>query len=257
MVDYCWAKWNIELENDNTNDSGWNNTSWDHFVSGKGDPVSVTAGATTLMPLLSYQYESSAVGGFAAARELSARSAQELQKIETRVRQGAPVTFEVRKRVPIVKGTRLAVARPFSAQTQVAATDFAALIEADGRTEQVFASINTAKAPPVNDFFIRVFVNLPGANAQTPTDDVHYAGSFAFFGTDDHGHSHHGGKTDFLVNVTSTLRSLKRAGQLRTGEPLSVQLVTVPATGQFTRPDVELTVEGVDFIVSPVIVRAK
>ena len=22
MVDYCWAKWNIELDNDNTNDPG-------------------------------------------------------------------------------------------------------------------------------------------------------------------------------------------------------------------------------------------
>jgi hypothetical protein len=23
MVDYCWAKWNIELENNNTNDQAW------------------------------------------------------------------------------------------------------------------------------------------------------------------------------------------------------------------------------------------
>ena len=62
MVDYCWAKWNIELGNDNTNDAGWAGTSWNHFVDQNGDPVNVTAGLTTIMPLLSYQYESSAVG---------------------------------------------------------------------------------------------------------------------------------------------------------------------------------------------------
>jgi hypothetical protein len=68
MVDYCWAKWNIELGNDNTNDPGWNQTGWSHFVDGKGDPVSnVTAGITTLMPLLSYQYESSAIGSSPAS----------------------------------------------------------------------------------------------------------------------------------------------------------------------------------------------
>ena len=49
MVDYCWAKWNIELDNDNTNDSGWNSTSWGHFVDGNGNAVNITAGMTTLL----------------------------------------------------------------------------------------------------------------------------------------------------------------------------------------------------------------
>src|SRR6478609_3578655 len=30
MVDYCWAKWNLEMDNDNTNDSTWFNTNWTH-----------------------------------------------------------------------------------------------------------------------------------------------------------------------------------------------------------------------------------
>jgi tyrosinase len=54
MVDYCWAKWNIELENDNTNDQAWLDTSWNHFVVGDGDPVEVSSLSTVRMTFLSY-----------------------------------------------------------------------------------------------------------------------------------------------------------------------------------------------------------
>ena len=253
MVDYCWAKWNIELDNDNTNDPAWNNTLWDHFVDGNGNPVTVRAGITPLMPLLFYRYETSAVGGFGAAMNLTALNTAELKKIETRLRKGANIRFEIKKRVPIVKGARLTISRPYSAETRVSADDFNALIESDRTTERIFVRINYAQLPPVNDFFVRVFINQPNANARTRTDNVHYAGSFAFFGTHSHGH----GKTDFLVNVTETLRNLKRRDQLKAGAPLSVQLVAVPATEQFIRPDTELTLEEVEFIVSPVIVPSR
>src|SRR3546814_18250525 len=70
MVDYCWAKWNIELHNDNPNDPAWINTMWNHFVDGRGNPVSITAGVTPLLPLLSYRYESRTVGDFATPLEM-------------------------------------------------------------------------------------------------------------------------------------------------------------------------------------------
>jgi tyrosinase len=260
MVDYCWAKWNIELENDNTNDAAWINTSWNHFVNASGDPVEVTAGITTLMPFLSYRYESSAVGGFAAAMDLTARSEAELKKIEKRLKQGADIRFDIKKRVPIAKGTTLTIAKPYSVQTRVSAEDFNALIESDQREERVFINVNYVRLPPVNDFYVRVFINLPDASVQTRTDDTHYAGSFAFFGvhTDDHrDHGEHHGKTDFLVNITETLKKLKRLNKLSVDAPLSVQLVAVPTTKQFIRPDMELALEEIEFIVSPVIVRSK
>jgi tyrosinase len=257
MVDYCWAKWNIELENDNTNDSAWNNTAWDHFVNGKGDSVNVTAGITTLMPLLSYRYETSAIGGFQAARDLAAASAEELNKLEKRLKKGADIRYDIKKRVSIARGTRLSLAKPFSAETRVPADDFAALAEPDPRTERIFVYINYAKLPAVNDFFVRVFINQPTANTRTPTDDMHYAGSFAFFGTDTGGRSHRHEKTDFLVNVTDTLQKLKSQGKWRTGQPITVQLVAVPATNEFIRPETELTLEGIDLIVSPVSIRSR
>ncbi len=180
MVDYSWAKWNIELENDNTNDPVWNGTSWNHFVDGNGNPATVTAGITTLMPLLSYRYESSAVGSFGAVMDLTALSAQDVKKIETRLKKGADIRFEVKKRIPIVKTIAISIARPFSAQTRVAAADFAALLDTDRREERVFVTINYAQLPLANDFFVRVFINLPAANAQTPTDDIHYAAALHF-----------------------------------------------------------------------------
>lgn len=116
MVDYSWAKWNIELGNDTTNDAGWIGTSWNHFVDGKGNPATISAGITTLMPLLSYRYESSAVGSFGAAPELAALNAQDLKKIETRIRKGAEVRSDIRKRIPMAKGATLSVSQPFSAR---------------------------------------------------------------------------------------------------------------------------------------------
>lgn len=257
MVDYSWAKWNIELENDNTNDAGWIGTSWNHFVDGQGNPTTMTAGITTLMPLLSYRYESSAVGGFGATLDLTALSAQDLKKIEAHIKKGADVHFDIKKRIPIAKGTMLSISQPFSAQTRVTPADFAALLESDFRQERVFVSISYAELPADNDFFVRVFINLPGANAQTPTDDLHYAGSFAFFGTHTGDHGEHPHKTDFLVNVTDTLQRLKRSGAMRADEPLAVQLVAVPVTRQFIHPEMQLMLKDIDLLVSPVSVRSK
>jgi tyrosinase len=257
MVDYCWAKWNIELGNDNTNDPTWNNTSWDHFVDRKGNPVKVSAGITTLMPLLSYRYETSAIGGFPAGKDLSAISVEELNRLERRLKKGADIRFEIRKRLPITSETRLSIARPFSAKASVSGDDFTALIEAERRNERVFVNINYAELPAASDFFVRVFINLSTAHAQTPTDDVHFAGSFAFFGTQIGTHVDRRGKTEFLVNVTDTLRRLRGQGEFHVGEPIDVKLVAVPATNAFIRPETELTLKGIDLIVSPVMIRPK
>jgi tyrosinase len=258
MVDYCWAKWNIELEHDNTNDASWIGTSWNHFVDGKGASVNVTAGTTILMPLLGYRYEPSTIGRFIATRDLRAASVAELNKLEKRLKEGADIRFDVKKRVPIARGTRLSIARPFSAEVQVPADDVSALMEATtGREERVFVNIESAELPQVNDFFIRVFINLPGADLQTPTTDPHFAGSFAFFGRHMDADGTRRGRTDFLVNVTETLQRLRQEGQLRAGEPIQVQLVAVPATEAFISPETDFTLKSIDLVVTPVIIHPK
>jgi tyrosinase len=257
MVDYCWAKWNIELENDNTNDASWTGISWNHFVDGKGASVNVTAGATILMPLLSYRYEPSTIGRFSATRDLRAASTAEFKQLEKRLKEGADVRFDVKKRVPIAKGARLSIARPFSAEARVPADDVSSLMESTGREERVFVNIESAELPEANDFYIRVFVNLPGANPQTPTTDIHFAGSFAFFGRHMDAEGTRRGRTDFLVNVTETLQRLRQQGQLRAGEPIQIQLVAVPATEAFIRPEADFTLKSIDLVVTPVVIHQK
>jgi tyrosinase len=256
MIDYCWAKWNIELQMNNTNDGTWISHVNSHFVDANGNPANQTAGITTIEPLLSYRYESSAIGHSPAAAELTTKS--DFQKVERRVRAGANIRFEVKQRVRIADKAAVSIARPFSKETKLAPQDFAAVINSDTARERVFASIDFARVPPQSDFAVRVFVNLPNASSSTPTEDPHFAGSFAFFGTHSEGAAAAGGhqhQPQFLVNLTNTIQRLRSSGQLNEGTPISLQLVPTPFAGKFEREDTQLELNGIEIITTPVIIN--
>jgi tyrosinase len=257
MVDYCWAKWNLELDNDNTNDQTWIGTEHSHFVDADGDPASVTAGVTTLMPLLSYRYESSAIGSSPAQAE-AAMTKSQYKKLENRVRKGADVRFDIKRRVRLAERTAVSIARPLSVDTRSSAAEVASIVETEASREVVFASIEYAQLPATSDFSVRVFVNLPGADANTPDEDPHYAGSFAFFGTETAAAgAEHRLQPRFLVNLTPTLQRLRSRQELTLSGAISVQLVPTPFAGGFEQADTELVLNGIDIIVTPVTVRAK
>jgi tyrosinase len=257
MVDYCWAKWNLELGNNNTNDSTWVNTNNEHFVDADGNPTSSTAGITTVMPLLSYQYESSAIGSSPAAAAIKTKSAYE--KLKRRIEAGANVRFDIKRRIPIAERAAISIARPVSKETKVAPQEFAAILSSDAAKERIFASVEFAELPPSSDFSVRVFVNLPNANSGTPQEDPHYAGSFAFFGMQllnapeaaEHPHQ----QPKFLVNITATLQKLRQRQELREGTPISIQLVAVPFAGKFEKPETQLVLNRIEIIITPVIVN--
>jgi len=253
MVDYCWAKWNNELGNNNTNDAAWVQTSWNHFVDGQGNPVEITAGLTTIMPLISYQFESSAIGSNPAKAEPTGAKFSELEK---RIRAGADVRFDIKKRILIAERAPVKMAQPFSKPTRLIPEDFAALINSDKEKEKIFGSIQYAQLPPASDFYVRVFINMPTATAATPIEDPHYAGSFSFFGTHIEG-AQHEHKPQFLVNITETLQKLKQRNELIDKNPVSVNLVVVPNGDQFEKPDVELMLEKIEILVTPVIVKTE
>lgn len=257
MADYCWAKWNIELENDNPNDPTWFDRKWDYFVDGNGNPTSVITGITPLMPLISYRYESSTVGSFTSKMDMLKLSGQEVKQIEARIRKGADVHFDIKRRVPVANNVPLLLARPVSVQTRLTTEDFALLLESDEHQERVFLNVDYTQLPEANDFFVRVFINLPDANAQVPTSDIHYAGSYAFFGTHSASSKSHHHKTDFIVDATETLKRLYRSGLVRTDAPLAVQLVAVPVSDGFRQPGMQLILKNIDFIVAPVHVRER
>lgn len=253
MVDYCWAKWNIELGNNNTNDATWINHPNSHFVDADGNPVSVNAGITTLMPLLSYRYESSAIGSSPATA--AAETKAEFEKIERRVRAGANIRFEVKRRIRLLDRAVISIGRPLSQETKIAPQEFEAIVNSDAAQEKVFASVEYAQLPPASDFFVRVFLNLPNASTATSTEDPHYAGSFAFFGTMTPSSTGHQHPPKFLVNLTNTIQRLKRNQELKDNQQLSLQLVALPFADKFEKADTELQLTGLEIITTPVIIN--
>jgi tyrosinase len=251
MIDYSWAKWNIELGNSTTNDASWVNTVDSHFIDADKNPATEMAGVTTLMPLLSYQYESSAVGSSPAVPAV--RSRGEFQILEARIREGAHVTFDIKERFRIAERAEISIAEPFSTKTRLRAGELSRIIGSDGAKEHVFASVDFVQLPETSDFAVRVFVNHPGANKGTPTTDPHFAGSFAFFGTA-HAPGHHH-QPKFLVNLTNTLLRLRKNQELRDGSPISLQLVATPFGGKFEREDTRLALQDIDIIITPVIIN--
>jgi tyrosinase len=258
MIDYCWAKWNIDLGNNNTNDPSWTNHVNGHLVDGDGDPITFTAAITTILPLLSYQFESSAIGSSPAMAAI--KSKEEFKKIEKRIREGAPVRFDIKQRVPIAERATMSIARPLSLRTRPVARNFAAIVE-DRAQERIFVSIEYAQLPPRSDFVVRVFLNLPEANRNTPISDPHFAGSFTFFGTEPPAnatgqaeHRHH--KPRFLVNATDALQRLRKNQQLADDTEITVHLVPVPFEGESQPEDARLVIDQLQLIVTPVILNA-
>jgi tyrosinase len=256
MVDYCWYKWNIELGNDNTNDSSWTDFLDSHYVDANENPASDTAAITTVMPLLSYQYESSAIGSYPAQARLRRR---ELQIVEKRIRQGANVKLAVNIRLHLADRAAVTIGKPLSLTAARDASESASILNADLSREHVFASVEYVDLPTTSDFAVRVFLDLPTANRDTPMSDPHYAGSFAFFGTPlrepsaaPGAHQH---QPKFLVSLNAAIQRLQQRGEFK-GSSISIQLVAVPFKGSFEREDIEVVLTSADIITTPVIIRS-
>jgi len=212
----------------------------------------MSAGLSTVLPLLSYQYESSAIGSHPAALQ----AVQDFAQLRRRIEAGAPVELAVRQRFLVAQAAETPVAKPFSSRPVVQTGALIGLLSASDPRSNAFLSIEYARFPEANDFFVRVFIDLTAADASTPTTDVHFAGSFAFFGSPGgvHEQMH---CTKHLVNVTPTLRALLQRGELRENSPVTVQLVAVPADDQFRRPDLVLQLEKIELLITPVVVRSE
>ena len=259
MVDYCWYKWNIELGRQNTNDPTWINKSNGQFVDADGNAASSTAAATILMPLLAYRYESSAIGSSPAQREI--RPGAEFRRLDERIRAGAAVRFVVSQRTRLAERADFTGGRPMLLPAPVRAQSFATILESSTAPERVFLAVEQANVPRSTDFYVRVFVNLPEASAGTPTDDPHFAGSFAFFGNPSEAHHGHaaaaeGGRPRFLVDLTHTLRNLRQQGALAADAPITVQLVPTPMDAGRPLEGVQMVLSGLDIITTPVVVSA-
>jgi hypothetical protein len=85
----------------------------------------------------------------------------------------------------------------------------------------------TLEVEPPEDLrmVVRVFLNSPSANQNTPTGDPSYVGTFSFFGNDHAEHS--GASSRFIFDVTGTVRNLTSNGLFKDDGNVRVTLVPV------------------------------
>jgi tyrosinase len=226
MIDYCWVDWNINRNHPNTNDTAWTNFAFnDNFVDKDGNSVNVTVASTLLMPLLSYRYEDSQIGlSTSLQRQISSeKDARDLEKF---VREGAKVTLEFTRKFELKRSIAAEIGKPASEPVTIEPEPAAAALRAENK-QRVLLTLNGVQLPSTTDIFVRVFINKPDANENTPITDPNYAGSFAFFGG---AHVHVGGpKTAaYIVDITNTLRRLNQGGALSSTKAVTVQLVVAP-----------------------------
>jgi tyrosinase len=231
-IDRLWAEWNA-LGNANTTDPDWLDFEFvQDFVDRNGNAAPIKVSATEDTTALGYVYDTvpALVAQPAAARTLMTPVAERvLERYEatnnrpTRLLQSTGIA--VATTAPVV---------PAGAMTLDSRTGTAA-----GR--RVFAQLTDISPPETTaGFYVNVFVNCPYLSAETPTNDPHYATSFAFFG-----HPH--GGPAFSVDITEPLTRLNRMGRPATDQ-IEVQLLPLPMPGR-QLGDVEFTVGRVEIIV--------
>jgi len=234
MIEYCWVDWNLTRKHDNTNDPSWFNFTFSDFFDENGNAVqSLSVAAGLLFPIFDYQYEPSQIGQMLNPLKIITQTdADVLKKF---VQTGASANITVLRRFPLQLGAEVQLGKAVTRTIPLEAAAIRAALETRSQ-QRMLLTVGGVQEPARNDFFVRVFLNLPDASAATPISDPHFAGSFAFF-LGDHG-AHDGGaaKLGFIVDVSETLRKLSAAGSLPALDKVDVQLVQVPFPGRQVQP---------------------
>ena len=245
MIDCCWVEWNINRQNANTNDSNWTSFTFTEFSDENGDPAEMSILGTVLMPLLSYRFEDSPKGQEPLVAALDRRALRRFLEV------GGNIPFQIRRQVPVEGGIELGAGERASRQVR--------LPEAVLQTDDQRILLRASDITPLQDedAFVRVFVNLPDASADTPTTDPHYAGSFAFFeDRASHGDTAGHRTADFYVDITNTVRRLRQAGEIAGGEPVSTQFVAVPYPGR-QPARTRFALGSLDVVTTPAAIRGQ
>jgi tyrosinase len=228
MIDFCWVDWNINRNNNNTNDTTWLSFSFTDFVDENGNPVTINPGITTFFPILLYTYEPSQIGNTIAQRKITSR--KEGEAVKKFLQKGANADIPILKRFPLDQAVEVRVGRTATSSITVQSTAIRTAVEGQA-VGRLLLTLSNVEPPAAADFFVRVFVNAGSTvSAETPITDPHYAGSFAFF-LSDHGPGGSHGRAGYLIDLTQTLRRLSRASEL-SGDRMDLQFVAVPYPGR-------------------------
>lgn len=207
-VDRLWAEWSRRQPAGQPTDSRWRNQAFS-FYDEAARLVTITTASLLTPQALNYRYDTQQP----AAAPVLARAA-EPRRVET-----APAALPALGPQPVTMPLQPLPAFRNQLERVMRAP-------AAPGAESLQLAIEGIQPPANPQVLVRVFINLPNADAKTPFTDIHYAGNFSFFTGP--GHDHHGGTTTQLLDVTEAIRKLRDAGQFKEGEPLNVTLVTSP-----------------------------
>ena len=235
ILDYHWYYWNSVRNNPNTSDAAWANFDLSGmFVDGDGNPVSYKVGATPVMPLLSYRFESDtlgtgvapqpAPGGGGGPQKAPGKDSEDEEALKAFLEKGAPVRFQERGRERVAAGMIVRPGQRASISIPLPDAPLAGTL-APRPSERTFLRFSDSSAPDTESYFLRLFVDKPDADASTPIEDPAYAGAIAFFS--DRKVMAMG--RDFQIEVGQVLRR-------RQGEGPAANLTFVPVPLEEGRP---------------------
>lgn len=222
ILDYFWYEWNSR-GNANTSDTTYTNFSLSGmFVDGDGNPATYQVGALILAPLLSYRFEEPG-SCLRFTRVDEAILKRFLEK-------GEPIEFRPQREFEsVATGVRLVGAERQPGRIRLPLEATRAAMAADAK-QRLLLRIEDVAPPGADNFFVRVFVNLP-ADARPDPALANYAGAFAFFG--DEGHSH--GPLNYLVDLSPAIARLREKGEVKEDAEVEVTLALEPGSNEKAR----------------------
>lgn len=213
-IDRIWFDWN-SAGNANSNDPVYSNFQLSGmFVDGDKNPLAYQVGALILAPLISYRYDAPA-GCAPKIKRLDDAALKSL------LEKGSSARFRtVESLPPVATNVRLTEAAAMRQRFSVAPDTLKAATEKAMETRLVLRLDDVKPDSMTENFFVRVYLNLPmGA---TPSPNLpNYAGAFAFFV--DEGHNH--GPLNYIVDLSETVERLRNSGA---GEAADVSFELVP-----------------------------
>ena len=219
ILDYFWFDWNSRGNANTSNPTYTNFSLGGMFVDGDGNPATYQVGALILAPLLSYRFE-------APASCLRFTRVDEVI-LKRFLEKGEPVEFRPQREFPsAATGVRLSGARGQSSSMKLPLEATRASLAADSK-QRLLLRIEDVTPPRADNFFVRVFVNLPAGVEPDPGLD-NYAGAFAFFTDAEHSH----GPLNYLVDLSPAIERLQKKGEARADAEVEVSLILVPGAGQ-------------------------
>lgn len=233
MIERIWWEWNGVLGNANTNDTAWTQMSLGGMFCDRAGAVidGVTVGLLNLAPLLSYRFDTDSFTS--CIRDLRPHVIADREALSRFLREGGQVELRRVDTVASSGAFEVPVGRAATARLSVKNVPNLAAVTRQG-PQRLLLRVVPAEQPATGDFFVRVFVGMPEAGPDTPTDGPRYAGSFAFFNDPaalgHHGHGGTAANAAFVVDVGAAIERLRASGAALP-ETLDVQLVAVPMPG--------------------------